>query len=108
MMATGMRQATRCCVQRSEGAVVGDAPHGDLLGRLGGEEFAVFLYDSPVVARASIADGLRAHVRRGVAHPAGTGRQVTVSGGVAPTHDAFEPETALSLALALTIADEAL
>jgi diguanylate cyclase (GGDEF)-like protein len=79
---------------------------GDLLGRLGGEEFAVFLYDSSVVAGASIADGLRAHVRRGVAHPAGAGRQLTVSGGVAPTHDAFEPKTALSLAL--TVADEAL
>ena len=47
---------------------------GDLLGRLGGEEFAVFLYDSTVVAGASIADRLRAHVRQGVAHPVGAGR----------------------------------
>ena len=79
---------------------------GDLLGRLGGEEFAVLLYDSTVVAGVSIADRLRAHVRTDVAHPAGAGRQVTVSGGVAPTQGAFESETALSLAL--TIADKAL
>ncbi len=79
---------------------------GDLLGRLGGEEFAVLLYDSTVVAAVSIADRLRAHVRTGVMHPAGAGRQVTVSGGVAPAHGAFESETALSLAL--TMADQAL
>jgi diguanylate cyclase (GGDEF)-like protein len=79
---------------------------GDLLGRLGGEEFAVLLYDSTVIAGVSIADRLRAHVRTDVAHPAGAGRQVTVSGGVAPAHGAFESETVLSLAL--TIADKAL
>ena len=79
---------------------------GDLLGRLGGEEFAICLYDSTVAAGATIADRLRAHVRASVAHPAAAGRLVTVSGGVAPVHDAFEPETALSLAL--TIADKAL
>ena len=79
---------------------------GDPLGRLGGEEFAILLYDSTVVAGVSIADRLRVEVRTGVAHPAGAGRQVTVSGGVAPAHGAFGPETVLSLAL--TIADEAL
>ncbi len=79
---------------------------GDLLGRLGGEEFAVLLYDSTVVAGVSIADRLRVEVRTGVAHPAGADRQVTVSGGVASAHGAFESETALSLAL--TIADKAL
>jgi diguanylate cyclase (GGDEF)-like protein len=79
---------------------------GDLLGRLGGEEFAVLLYDSTVVAGVSIADRLRVEVRAGVAHPAEAGRQVTVSSGVAPAHGALESETALSLAL--TIADEAL
>jgi diguanylate cyclase (GGDEF)-like protein len=79
---------------------------GDLLGRLGGEEFAVLLYDSAVVAGVSIADRLRVEVRAGEAHPAEAGRQVTVSGGVAPAHGAFESETVLSLAL--TIADEAL
>ena len=79
---------------------------GDLLGRLGGEEFAIFLYDSTVAAGVTIADRLRAHVQVSVAHPAAASRQVTVSGGVAPVDDAFEPETALSLAL--TIADKAL
>jgi diguanylate cyclase (GGDEF)-like protein len=79
---------------------------GDLLGRLGGEEFAVLLYDSTVAAGVSIADRLRVEVRMSVAHPAGAGRQVTVSGGVASAHGAFESETALSLAL--TIADKAL
>ena len=63
---------------------------GDLLGRLGGEEFAVLLYDSTVVAGVSIADRLRVDVRTGRTHPAGAGRQVTVSGArVAPAHGAF-------------------
>ena len=79
---------------------------GDLLGRVGGDEFAVFLYDSTVAAAVSIADRLRAHVRTSVAHPAGAGRQVTMSGGVAPVHGRFEPETALSRALMM--ADDAL
>ncbi len=79
---------------------------GDLLGRLGGEEFAIFLYDSTVAAGVTIADRLRAHVQASVVHPAAAGRQVTVSGGVATVDGAFEPETALSLAL--TIADKAL
>ena len=79
---------------------------GDLLGRIGGEEFAVFLWDSTVATGISIADRLRNHVRTGVTHPAGVGRQVTVSGGVAPAHRTLEPETALSLTL--TAADEAL
>jgi PleD family two-component response regulator len=57
-------------------------------------------------SRGSIADCLRVEVRTGVAHPAGAGRQVTVSGGVAPEHGAFESEPVLSLAL--TIANEAL
>ena len=79
---------------------------GDLLGRLGGEEFAVLLYDSTVAAGVSIADRLRVEVRTGVAHPAGAGRRVTMSGGVAPAHGAFGSEIVLSLAL--TNADEAL
>ena len=79
---------------------------GALLERLGGEEFAVLLYDSTIVVGVSIANRLRVEVRTGVAHPAGAGRQVTVSGGDAPAHGAFESETVLSLAL--TIANEAL
>jgi diguanylate cyclase (GGDEF)-like protein len=79
---------------------------GDLLGRLGGEEFAVFLHDTSGATAVSIAQRLCDQVRTGVEHPAGAGRVVTVSGGVAPVSGGFEPEAALSLAL--TSADEAL
>jgi two-component system, cell cycle response regulator len=79
---------------------------GDLLGRFGGEEFVVFLHDSTGVAAVSIAQRLSVQVRIGVAHPAGAGSVVTVSGGVAPVQDGFEPEAELSLAL--TSADELL
>jgi diguanylate cyclase (GGDEF)-like protein len=79
---------------------------GDLLGRLGGEEFAVFLHDATGATAVSIAQRLCDQVRTGVEHPAGAGRVVTVSGGVAPVPGSFEPEAALSLAL--TSADEAL
>ena len=79
---------------------------GDLLGRLGGEEFAVFLHESTGTAAVSIAERLCDQVRSGVVHPAGTGGAVTVSGGVAPVPEHFEPEAALSLAL--SEADEAL
>jgi diguanylate cyclase (GGDEF)-like protein len=79
---------------------------GDLLGRLGGEEFAVFLHDAAGATAVSIAQRLCDQVRTGVAHPAGAGGVVTVSGGVAPVPADFEPEAALSLAL--TSADEAL
>jgi diguanylate cyclase (GGDEF)-like protein len=79
---------------------------GDLLGRFGGEEFVVFLHDSTGVTAVSIAQRLSVQVRIGVAHPAGAGRMVTVSGGVAPVQDGFEPEAELSLAL--TSADELL
>jgi diguanylate cyclase (GGDEF)-like protein len=79
---------------------------GDLLGRLGGEEFAVFLHDATGATAVSIAQRLCDQVRAGVVHPAGAGRVATVSGGVAPVPGGFEPEAALSLAL--TSADEAL
>jgi diguanylate cyclase (GGDEF)-like protein len=79
---------------------------GDLLGLLGGEEFAVFLHESTGTAAVSIAERLCDQVRSGVVHPAGTGGAVTVSGGVAPVPEHFEPEAALSLAL--SEADEAL
>jgi diguanylate cyclase (GGDEF)-like protein len=80
--------------------------HGDLLGRVGGEEFAVLLHDATADAAASIADRLRLQVRSNVQHPGGAGNSVTISGGVAPVSGAFEPEVALSVAL--TKADEAL
>jgi diguanylate cyclase (GGDEF)-like protein len=79
---------------------------GDLLGRVGGEEFVVFLYDSSVADGVLIADRLRVHVRMDAPHPAGAGRRVTVSGGVAPVRGGFEPETALLRAM--TMADDAL
>lgn len=79
---------------------------GDLLGRVGGEEFAVFLHDSPTATAVLIADRLRLHVRGNVKHPAGADRQVTVSGGVAPVVGGIEPEAALSIAL--RNADEAM
>ena len=79
---------------------------GDLLGRLGGEEFAVFLHDATRTTAVLIAQRLCDQVRAGVVHPAGAGRVATVSGGVASVPGGFEPEAALSLAL--TSADEAL
>lgn len=79
---------------------------GDLLGRLGGEEFAVFLHDSAGAAAVAIAERLCDQVRNGVVHPAGAGRAVTMSGGVASLPDGCEPAAALSVAL--TSADEAL
>lgn len=79
---------------------------GDLLGRLGGEEFAVFLHDATRTTAVLIAQRLCDQVRAGVVHPAGAGRVATVSGGVASVPGGFEPEAALSLAL--TSADEVL
>jgi diguanylate cyclase (GGDEF)-like protein len=79
---------------------------GDLLGRLGGEEFAVYLHNSTEAAGVAIADRLRTQVRSNVVHPAGAGGLVTVSGGVASVPNGFEPETALTLSL--RYADEAL
>ena len=79
---------------------------GDLLGRLGGEEFAVFVHDGSEDAATSTAERLRSAVQTGVPHPAGPGNLVTVSAGIAATRNGFEPETALSLAVAA--ADDAL
>lgn len=77
---------------------------GDLIGRMGGEEFAVFLHNTTNTAAISIADRLRGCVQSSVIDPAGS--QVTVSGGVASIRNSLEPEAALSLAL--SAADEAL
>lgn len=79
---------------------------GDLLGRMGGEEFAVYLPDSSAEVAASIGNRLLADIRSGVSHPSGRESSVTLSGGVAPVQTALEPEPALSLAL--TSADTAL
>jgi diguanylate cyclase (GGDEF)-like protein len=79
---------------------------GDLLGRMGGEEFAVLLYDSAEGAALTIAERIRGQVRNAPLHPAGSEARVTVSGGIALVSNQFEPETALLLAM--TAADEAL
>lgn len=79
---------------------------GDLLGRMGGEEFAVYLPDTSPDMAASIGNRLRTDIRYGVDHPSGGGTSVTLSGGVAPMQTTFEPEAALSVAL--STADTAL
>jgi diguanylate cyclase (GGDEF)-like protein len=77
-----------------------DRRSGDLVGRLGGEEFAVLLYATTAEEAFNVAERLRAEVKRRVPHPGGPDHQVTVSGGVAPVPRSHEPETALVQALA--------
>jgi diguanylate cyclase (GGDEF)-like protein len=79
---------------------------GDILARIGGEEFVVFLHDSSGDTAAAIADRLRVAIRAGVRHPAGSSKVLTVSGGVAVLKGELEPEA--SLTIALKAADEAL
>lgn len=79
---------------------------GDILARLGGEEFVVFLHDSSGDTAVVIADQLRVAIRAGVPHPAGSSKVLTVSGGVAVLKDELEPEA--SLTIALKAADDAL
>ena len=94
-------------VLRNLGAVLlASMRSGDLLGRLGGEEFAVFLQDGEENTAISTAERLRVAIRSQVPHPAGPQVLVTVSGGMVPIEVHFEPETALSLAI--SAADEAL
>jgi diguanylate cyclase (GGDEF)-like protein len=77
-----------------------DRRSGDLVGRLGGEEFAVLLHATTGEEAFSVAERLRAEVKRRVPHPGGSDHQVTVSGGVAAVPRSHEPETALLQALA--------
>jgi diguanylate cyclase (GGDEF)-like protein len=79
---------------------------GDLVGRIGGDEFALILYASTEEAASTAAERVRAEVRRGIPHPAGEGKKVTVTGGVAAVSIGLEPQVAVRLAL--TAADEAL
>lgn len=76
----------------------------DVVGRLGGEEFALLLPEDPAGA-ARTADRLRGLVAAGVAHPAGAGNDVTFSAGVAAL-DPAGGEAALEAGLAT--ADRAL
>ncbi len=79
---------------------------GDLLGRLGGEEFAVFLPNSTATAAFATAERLRLQVQTGVEHPEGAASQITLSGGIAVVPVGLEPEAAL--VRALKVADDAL
>jgi diguanylate cyclase (GGDEF)-like protein len=79
---------------------------GDLLGRLGGEEFGVLLSDSPAGAAITTGERLRVAVYTKVPHPCAPEKLVTVSCGIAPVPNHLEPEPAFSFAL--TTADETL
>jgi diguanylate cyclase (GGDEF)-like protein len=72
---------------------------GDLLGRMGGEEFGVLMSDATLDAATMTAERLRAAIHDEVPHPAGPVARVTISGGVAHVPDNVEPEIAFSLAL---------
>jgi diguanylate cyclase (GGDEF)-like protein len=77
---------------------------GDVTARLGGEEFALLLPDD-VTGAARLADRLRLVVASSVAHPAGDGRRVTFSAGIAALDPAGDEAT---LHAALAAADRAL
>ncbi len=79
---------------------------GDLVGRIGGDEFALVLCATSEQAASVGAERVCAEVRRRISHPAGADKLVTVSGGVAAVSTGLEPEVAVSLAL--VAADEAL
>ncbi|MDH4987930.1 GGDEF domain-containing protein [Aminobacter anthyllidis] len=53
----------------------------DMLGRLGGEEFAVFLPGASPVSAADIAERIRRSVAEAPFQPGGTSHMLTVSGG---------------------------
>jgi diguanylate cyclase (GGDEF)-like protein len=94
-------------VLRLFAAVLGtDLRAGDVLGRLGGEEFALLLPGNRPSDAIATAERLRDAVRERVAHPAADGRLVTVSAGVA--HIPSGLAAAEALARALSAADEAL
>lgn len=79
---------------------------GDVVGRLGGEEFAVLLFASTLEDGVAVADRWRLEISRTVPHPGAPGKSLTVSGGVAAVAAGHEPESAL--VQALSAADEAL
>jgi diguanylate cyclase (GGDEF)-like protein len=73
---------------------------GDVLGRLGGEEFAFLMPDSNADYATATAERLRTRVRNEVAHPAGPPFCITVSAGVAGIEMGEEAGTCLAAALA--------
>ncbi len=77
---------------------------GDVLGRMGGEEFALVLPGLTAEEALPILDRLREAVQRAVPHPAGGTERVTLSGGVATVPRPHMP----ALEEALAAADAAL
>lgn len=72
---------------------------GDVIGRLGGEEFAALLGGIDARTAAAMAERLRQAVREGVKHPAGDGTAITLSCGVAAVAPGDQPGAALTAAL---------
>lgn len=92
-------------VLRGVAAVIAEAVRdADVVGRLGGEEFALLLPGADTAAAALAAERLRGLVAAGVSHPGG--ERVTLSAGVATLGTEEDPATALDSALAA--ADRAL
>jgi len=90
-------------------ALTGALRPGDVLGRMGGEEFAVILPGLDATAALPVVERLRAAVEAAVPHPAGGGERVTLSAGVAtlPGLDAPGLEAALASADAALYAAKA-
>jgi diguanylate cyclase (GGDEF)-like protein len=88
------------------GTLLSELRVGDLVGRLGGEEFGVLLSDNPAGTATATAERLRAAVHAKVLHPSGPEKPVTVSCGVTRVPGNFEPEAAFSFAV--NAADETL
>jgi diguanylate cyclase (GGDEF)-like protein len=87
-------------VLRAFTAIIGSGLRaGDLLGRMGGEEFALLLPASSSEQALATAERLRACVRTDVIHPGGAEEAVTTSAGVAAISGSDRPEAALSAAL---------
>jgi diguanylate cyclase (GGDEF)-like protein len=77
-----------------------DLRAGDIVARLGGEEFALLCGGLDAAAAERVAERLRADLRQGVPHPGGDGQAVTASAGVAMVAAEEAPATALDRALA--------
>ena len=72
---------------------------GDVLGRMGGEEFAAVLRGVDPRAAALMAERLRRAVREAARHPGGGDAVVTLSCGIAPIASGPPPLAALNAAL---------
>jgi diguanylate cyclase (GGDEF)-like protein len=82
-----------------------DKRSGDVVGRIGGDEFALILSASTEEAASTAAERICLEMRH-IPHPAAGGEEITVSAGVAAVSMGLEPQVAVSLAL--TAADETL